>query len=81
VFKNTVLKKVLRPKGWKITGGWRILHSEKLQDEKSLPNIILVTISGRMRWVGHVVRIWTDQKVSDQNFIFFFKQEGAWGQE
>jgi hypothetical protein len=70
VFKNTVLRKILRPKGWEITGSWRILYSEKLQDEKPLPNIIWVTISGTMRWMGHVVHTRTDQKVSDQ--IFFF---------
>jgi len=32
VFKNTVLRKILRPEGWEVTGSWRILHSEKLQD-------------------------------------------------
>jgi len=46
VFKNTVLRKIMRPEGWEITGSWKILHSEKLQDEKSLPDIIWVMISG-----------------------------------
>ena len=35
LFKNSVLRKMLRPKGWEVTGSWRILHGEKLQDEKS----------------------------------------------
>ena len=66
-----MLRKILRPKGWEVTGSWRILHGEKLQDEKSLPNIVWVMISGRMRWAGHVVHIQTDQKVLDQFFFFF----------
>jgi len=76
VFKNSMLRKILRPKGWEVAGSWRILLGEKLQDEKSLPNIVWVMISERMSWAGHVVHIQTDQKVLDQIF-FSFKQEGA----
>jgi hypothetical protein len=36
------------------TGEWRRLHSEELNDLYYLPNIIRVTKSRRMRWVGHV---------------------------
>ena len=81
VFKNTVLRKIFRPKRWEVTtGGWRILQSEELQGEKALPHIIWVMISGRMRCVGHVVHMWLHQKVSNQIF-FSFKQEGTWERE
>jgi len=33
---------------------WRKLHNEKLRDLYSLPNIVRVVKSRRMRWAGHV---------------------------
>jgi hypothetical protein len=46
------------PKGVEVTGEWRRLHYEvQLCDLYSLPNIIRVIKSRRMRWVGRVVRI------------------------
>ena len=38
-------------------GEWRKLHSEELRDLYSLPNIVRVVKSRRMRWAGHVVRM------------------------
>jgi hypothetical protein len=40
-----------------ITGEWRKLHKEELRDLYSLPNILRVVKSRRMRWAGHVVRM------------------------
>ena len=37
-----------------VTGQWRRLHSEKLNDVYSSPNIVRVIKSKRMRWAGHV---------------------------
>jgi hypothetical protein len=34
--------------------GWRKLHNEELHNLYSLPNIIRVIISRRIRWLGHV---------------------------
>jgi len=40
-----------------VTGEWRKLHNEELRDLYSLPNIVRVLKSRRMRWAGHVARI------------------------
>ena len=36
---------------------WRKLHNEELRDLYSLPNIVRVRKSRRMRWAGHVGRM------------------------
>jgi hypothetical protein len=37
-----------------LTGEWRKLHNEELRDLYSLPIIVRVVKSRRMRWAGHV---------------------------
>jgi hypothetical protein len=36
-----------------VTWEWRKLHNEELNDLYSLPNIVRVVKSKRMRWAGH----------------------------
>jgi hypothetical protein len=48
------LRRVFGLKRNEVTGEWRKLHNEELSDLKSLPNILRVVKSRRMRWVGHV---------------------------
>ena len=46
-----------------MTGEWRKLYNEELNDLYSLPNIVWVVKSRRMRWAGHVARMWEDRGV------------------
>jgi hypothetical protein len=50
VFENRVLRRVFGPKRDDVTGEWRKLHNEELSDLYSLPNILRVVKSRRMRW-------------------------------
>jgi hypothetical protein len=54
VFENRVLRRIFGLTRDVVTGEWRRLHHEKLNDLYSSPNIILVIKSRRMRWAGHV---------------------------
>jgi len=54
VFENRVLRRVFGPKGVEVTGEWRKLDIEEHRDLYSLPNIVRVVKSRRMRWAGHV---------------------------
>ena len=63
VFENRVLRRVFGPKRVEVTGEWRKLHNEELNDLYSLPNIVLVIKSRRMRWAGHVARMGEDRGV------------------
>jgi hypothetical protein len=56
VFENRVLRTLFGLKRDEVTGEWRKLHNEELSDLYSLPNIVRVVISRKMRWVGHVAR-------------------------
>jgi hypothetical protein len=54
VFKNTVLRRIFGPKRDEVTGEWRKLRNEELNDLYSSPNIFLEIKSVRIRWAGHV---------------------------
>jgi hypothetical protein len=54
VFENRVLRRIFEPKRDEVTGEWKILHNEELNDLYSSPNITRVIKSRRMRWAGHV---------------------------
>ena len=57
VFENKVLRRIFGPKRDEVTGGWRKLHNEELNDLYVTPNIVRVIKSRRMRWAGHVARM------------------------
>jgi len=48
VFDNRVLRRIFGPKRDKVTGEWRKLHNEELNNLSSSPNIIRVIKSRRM---------------------------------
>jgi hypothetical protein len=57
VFENRVLRRIFGPKRDGVMGGWRKLHNEELHNLYSLPSIIRIIKSRRMRWEGHVARM------------------------
>jgi hypothetical protein len=57
VFENRVLRRIFGPKRDEVTGEWRRLHNEELNDLYSSPNIFRVIESRRMRWAGLLARM------------------------
>jgi hypothetical protein len=57
VFENRVLRRIFGPKRDEVTGEWRRLHFEELNGLYSLPNLVRVIKSRRMRWTVHVARM------------------------
>jgi hypothetical protein len=51
-----VLRRIFGPKRDEVTGDWRKLHKEELNNLYSLPNIIRMIKSRRMRWAAYVAR-------------------------
>jgi len=62
VFENMVLRRIFGPRRDDVTGEWRRLHNEELNDLYSSRNIVWVIISRRMRWAGHVARMGEDRR-------------------
>jgi hypothetical protein len=52
-----VLRRVFGSKRDEVTGEWRKLHNEELNDLYCSPNIVRVVKSRRKRWAGHVARL------------------------
>jgi len=63
VFENMVLRRIVGPRSDEVTGKWRRLHNEELNDLYSSPNIVRMIKSRRMRWAGHVSRMGEERGV------------------
>jgi len=57
VYENGVLRRLFGPKGDEVTGEWRKVYAEELNDLYFLPTIFCVIKSKRMIWSGHVARM------------------------
>jgi len=57
VFENRVLRRIFGSKRDEVTGEWRKLHNEELNDLYCSPSIFRVIKSRRMRWEVHVARM------------------------
>ena len=57
VFEKRVLRRIFEPKRDKVTGEWRKLHYEELNDLYSSPNIVRVIKWRIIRWAGQVARM------------------------
>jgi hypothetical protein len=55
-FVKRVLRRTFVPKRDEVTGKWRKIHNEELNNLYSSPNLVL-EIKSRMRWATHVARI------------------------
>jgi hypothetical protein len=54
VFENRVLRRINELKRDEVIGGWRKVHNEALYNLYSLPSVIRMMKSKRMRWTPHV---------------------------
>ena len=57
MFENRLLSRIFGPKRDGVTGEWRKLHNEELNDLYCSPNIVRVVRSRRMKWARHVARM------------------------
>ena len=63
MFENMVLRRIFGPRRDEVTGEWRRLQYEELNDLYSSPNIVRMIKSRRMRWAGHVARMGEERGV------------------
>ena len=56
-FENRVLRRIFVSRRNEVTGEWRKLHNEELDDLYCSPNVVRVMKSSRMRWAGYVARM------------------------
>jgi len=78
VFENMVLRRIFGPRRDEVTGEWRRLQNEELNDLYSTPNIVRVIKSRRMRLAGHVARMGVERGVY-RVFVGKLEERDHWG--
>ena len=73
MLENRVLRRIFGPKRDGVTGQWRKLHNEELNDLYCSPNVVRVIKSRRMRWEWHVARV---EEGRGEHKVFVGKPEG-----
>ena len=73
------MEKVYGPKRDEVTGEWRRLHNEELNDLYSLPSIVRVVKSRRMRWAEHVARM--GDELCTGCWWGSLRERGHWGDQ
>jgi len=73
VFENRVLRRIFGHRRDEVTGEWRRLHNEELNDLFSSPNVVRVINSRRMKWAEHVARMGEERGIYR---VFVAKPEG-----
>ena len=63
VFENRLLRRIFGSKREEVSGAWRKLNNEEFNDLYCSPNIVRVIRSRRMRWAGHVARMWEKRSI------------------
>jgi hypothetical protein len=63
MFENMMLRRIFGPRRDEVTGDWRSLHNEELNDLYCSPNIVRVIKSRRIRWAGYVARMGEERGV------------------
>ena len=74
------MREVFGPKRDEVTKEWKKLHNEELNDLYSLPNIVRVVKSRRMRWAGHVALMGEDRGVH-RVLVGSLRESGHWGDQ
>jgi hypothetical protein len=57
VFENMALRRIFGPRRDEVTGEWRKLHNEELNDLYCSPIILRAIKSRIMRWARHIARM------------------------
>ena len=78
VFEKRVLRGIFGAKRDEVKGEWRKLHNEELNDLYSLPNIVRVIKSRRMRQEGHVARIGGEKRRKESFITETRREENTW---
>ena len=68
-----VLRRIFGPRRDEVTGEWRRLYNEELNDLYTSPNIVGMIKSKRMSWAEHVARMVEERGVCR---VFVGKPEG-----